>query len=405
MPFTATRFPMEELRIRHEKCQSLMAELLPQASGIIVFSRTNIYYLTGTRANGLLWLPRSGAPVLMVRKATERCRLESPLTNITSFKSYTQIPSLCADFGVPLEGNVGVEMRALTWSLAQMLESRLTEYNFIAGDAVLDMARSTKSPYEIERIQYAATMQHAALSEHILNNIAPGMNEQEIASAVWKCYFSLGHGGMLRKQQFGAEIFLGGIATGKNSLLPPTFSGMSAYKGEHPAIPHMGYAGSVWQKNTLLTIDTGFTWEGYHSDMAVTIGGGAKNALTPEAHEAHAQCYNFLEHVIQQVNSAVNMDLAALKNILHSAQSEVQQKNPHFVLYSHGVGLNMDEELLPLKVSKQDLHENSVILALHPCISIENQGTVGIKTLFTFNAKGLHSLTPLAPELPCIEDR
>ena len=40
--------PAEELSLRHARCRSLLAELAPEASGLLVFARTAVYYLSGT---------------------------------------------------------------------------------------------------------------------------------------------------------------------------------------------------------------------------------------------------------------------------------------------------------------------------------------------------------------------
>ncbi len=403
MSFTATCFPLEELQLRHKKCQGLLAKHLPEASGILVFSRTNIYYLSGTRANGLLWLPREGEPVLMVRKALERCRLESPLKHITSFKSYTNIPNICDEFKAALKGVVGAEMRGLPWSLAQMLESRLNDYTFEAADLILDHARCVKSPYEIERIRHAAKQHTSALFEHLPKAIKQGMNEQDIAKELWKIYFSLGHGGMLRKQEFGAEIFLGGIAIGDNSLLPPAFAGSTSYLGEHPSMPHMGYAGRILKKNDLLNIDTGFMWEGYHSDMAVSYAAGKRNDIPKSVHNAYKICHDTLKNIEQKISSALPAQSGELKQIIQNTQHHLQTQHPKasVIIHSHGVGLSMDESLNDINIENID-SSSSLIFTIHPCISIENLGTVGIKALYAYSASGLECLTEHPQELLCL---
>ena len=86
--------------IDHVVFGNALQTLAPAAGGILVFSRLNIYYLTGTYGQGVLWLPLSGEPVLMIRKGVNRALLESPLKNIVSFKSYSALAPLCAEAGV-----------------------------------------------------------------------------------------------------------------------------------------------------------------------------------------------------------------------------------------------------------------------------------------------------------------
>ncbi len=404
MNFTAVKFPMEQLHKRHKKCQDILGELFPQASGMLVFSRTNIYYLTGTRANGLLWLPRTGEPILMVRKAEERCRMESPLKNITSFKSYAHIPKICAEFGCALSGEVGVEMRGLSWSLANMLQERLKDFSFVAIDGVLQRARAIKSTYEMQRIQRCVDAQHKALFEYIPEHIKPGMSERHIAHLLWNEYFSLGHEGMLRKENYGNEIFLGSIAAGKNSLRVEHFEGCIGAVGEHPAMPHMGYAGTIWKDGELLNIDTGFTFEGYHSDMSVSFVGGDRAQAHQDLDIAHEQCADILESMVNQFNASpcTTSMKAQLQDV---AQRTAKERGLNeFSFHVHGVGLSMDEELDCINIP--DLEEDtSIVLAIYPRIRVHEKGIVGIKTLFSYDKTGLRSMNPVTRELQHITVR
>ena len=92
----------EELSRRYERCRRLLQQQAPDAGGMLVASRINICYLTGTLGWGLVWLPLGGEPVLMLRKGLERAVMESPLHHVVPFKSYKEVPALCAECGSPL---------------------------------------------------------------------------------------------------------------------------------------------------------------------------------------------------------------------------------------------------------------------------------------------------------------
>ncbi|WP_462325912.1 aminopeptidase P family N-terminal domain-containing protein, partial [Desulfoplanes sp.] len=69
MPFTSLeQHPLAECLSRTKRLQALLAEHLPDASGMLIFARLNIYYLTGSWVNGLVWVPREGEPILLCRK-------------------------------------------------------------------------------------------------------------------------------------------------------------------------------------------------------------------------------------------------------------------------------------------------------------------------------------------------
>ena len=89
--------PRSELELRWERCRRNLARAAPGAGGLLVFSRLNIYYFTGTMASGLFWLPLEGKPMLLCRRGQARAGLESPVEIQTSFRSFREIPSLVAD--------------------------------------------------------------------------------------------------------------------------------------------------------------------------------------------------------------------------------------------------------------------------------------------------------------------
>lgn len=84
----------QELASRWDRCRMLLKQHLPQAEGLVVFSRLNIYYFTGTFANGLFWLPLSGEPVLLCRRGFVRAKLESPLDRKSGLAMYSQAEKL-----------------------------------------------------------------------------------------------------------------------------------------------------------------------------------------------------------------------------------------------------------------------------------------------------------------------
>jgi len=93
------RIPRPELELRWERCRSLLREIAPEAGGLLVFSRLNIYYLSGIWPNGVFWLPLDGEPVLLVRRGLERARLESSCEAIASYRSFRELPDLIKDNG------------------------------------------------------------------------------------------------------------------------------------------------------------------------------------------------------------------------------------------------------------------------------------------------------------------
>ena len=113
---------------------------------MLIFSKLNIYYFTGTIVNGLLWLPLQGEPVLLCRRGLERAKLESPLQNIVPYTSYGDILKILDGLDMPLPNVAAAEMNGLTWALSMSLTKYLPTVQFISGDKILAMTRATARP-------------------------------------------------------------------------------------------------------------------------------------------------------------------------------------------------------------------------------------------------------------------
>src|SRR5690349_5744292 len=84
---------------------------------LIVVQNVDLYYLTGTTQNGVLWFPREGEPVLAVRKSLERAKMDSALRNIVPLKSYSDLPALIPNPGA----TIGLELDVLPVATYQQI--------------------------------------------------------------------------------------------------------------------------------------------------------------------------------------------------------------------------------------------------------------------------------------------
>jgi len=389
--------PKSELDIRLKRVRKLLSEHVPDAGGLLVFSRVNIYYLTGHMANGVLWVPLQGEPVLMCRRGEARARLESPMKNICSFRSYGDVPGLAADAGSPLTERTAAEMGGLPWNLSQLLTSRLPEVEFLPGDKVLTLARAVKTEWELTKMRLAGQRHSRSLQEILPGKISPGMTEYEIGIAVWEVFFSQGHQGILRMGAYGEEIFLGHVAAGESGNFPSVFNGPVGIRGMHPAAPHMGYAGSVWQQGDPLILDVGFFLEGYNSDKTQLYFSKDNGKISDDALRAHDFC------VEMQAWLSENLKPGAIPSELyrHCVQQAEKQGyaegfmalEPNKVVFlGHGIGLAIDEYPVLAKGFDAPL-ETGMTLALEPKFGIPGYGMVGVENTFEVTDTGGKCLT------------
>lgn len=396
-PFTALeRLPDAEAQRRWEHCRRLLARFAPEASGLLVFSRLNIYYLTGTLGAGLFWLPRAGKPVLLLRKGMERAALESPVPVLRPFRSYREVAGLLAGAGSPLGDMTAAEMTGLSWALADALRERLPDVRFVPGDMVLTRARAVKSAWELAKQREAGHRHRRGLREVLPRLIRPGMTEREISLLCVNAYLEMGHGGLMRMNAPGEEVFFGHIAADDSGNYPHYYNGPMGFRGAHPALPCLG-SGTVWRPGSPLTVDMAFNFEGYVTDKTQTYWAGGPESMPDTARRAYALCVEIQEAAASAMRPGVLPSRIwgdALARVADSpfAAGFMGLGGNQVPFLGHGIGLAIDEYPVVAKGFDEAL-EAGMVLALEPKIGIPGFGMVGMENTFVVEEGGSHSLT------------
>jgi Xaa-Pro aminopeptidase len=389
--------PKEELVRRHEACRHHLQAVAPGAGGLLVFSRLNIYYLTGTMGQGVLWLPLEGDPVLMIRKGVERARLESGLKNIVPFRSYSDLPGLAGDAGSPFTKTIAAIMSGLTWQLGQLLAAKLKDYSIVAGDHALTLTRSVKSEWELEIMRRCGERHHRCLYELIPARIRPGMTEREISHICWQVFFENGHQGLLRMQAHGEEAFLGHVAAGDSGNYPSSFNGPLGLRGEHPAVPVMGYAGKIWEQGEPLGLDIGFVVDGYQTDKTQVCWAGSSFDVPADVRRAQDTCMEIQARTAAMACPGATPEEIWLESVVMAekagfAEGYMGLGGNKVPFLGHGIGLNIDEYPALARGFTEPL-ECGMALALEPKIGIEGIGMVGVENTFEVTPAGAKSMT------------
>jgi len=396
-----------EFAARRRRCLQLLALHLPQAEGLLAFSRLNIYYLTGTFANGVLWLPLEGEPVLLVRRGLERARLESQLQRIASFQTYRDLQETLRLAGSPLSSKVAAETNGLSWGLGRQLAKSLPGVEFLAGDCILAMCRAVKSESELLRLRTAGARHARCLVDELPSLLRVGMSEFDIARVISDIFFAAGHQGILRMDTYGEEVFQGHIAVGDSANYPSVFNGPVGLRGVHPSVPHMGSPEVWWQLGQLLTIDNGFTMEGYQTDKTVVYWSGERRKIPARALAAHDFCIGLQRDIAKRLRpGAMPAEIwryaagSAEKAGWHEGFMALGGNKVRFV--GHGIGLAVDE--YPALADKFDQPlEEGMVLAVEPKIGLPGVGMVGVENTFEVTPAGGRSLTGDRFDIICIE--
>lgn len=395
--FTALeQIPEAELAGRHARCREFLARLAPEAGGMLVCSRVEIYYLTGTLASGLFWLPLSGEPVLLTRRGAERARLESPLRLITSFRSYRELAGMCAEAGSPLSPCIAVDKAGFSWSMGELLQKYLPGTRFTSCDLALRKARAVKSEWELRKLRLCGERHRAALEESLPEWLSPGMTELEIARLVHGIFYERGNGVVTRMYAHGEENH-GLLAVGDSGLYPTYYNGPLGVRGLHPSIPYLGDAGTVWRPHTLLTVDVGFTVEGYNTDKTQVYWSGDAASLPQPLITAHAACEEVYRHCAERLRPGLapsQLWREALGMMERAGQAEgfMGMGGNKVAFLGHGTGLTVDD--LPVFAAGFDEPlEEGMVVAVEPKVAIPGIGLTGVENTFEITAQGARSLS------------
>lgn len=398
--------PAAELEKRRERCLSLLGAMQPEAGGLLVFSRVSIYYLAGTLANGVFWLPRNGDPLLLLRKGLDRARQESPDTQAVLFRSFKELAGLAGQHNAPLGQCVAAEQNALPWNMADRLVHALPDMRFVAGDAVLSKARAVKTPWELERMQ-AAGAAHAKAAEEILpHRMEPGMTELEIARMVSDVFIEQGSCGLTRMNAAGEEMFLGYVSSGENGNYPTFYNGPLGCRGIHPAAPYLGCAHSVWKEGDILTIDAGFCHEGYNSDKTLTYFAGCGDDIPAAAAKAHEVCRRIELMTAEKlrpgaVPAALYEAALAYADEQGFAQGFMGLGQNKVPFLGHGIGLCIDEWPVLARRFAEPL-EAGMTLAIEPKIGLPGIGMVGTENTWQVSEDGGLCLSGSVADIICV---
>lgn len=384
-----------EISLRLENLRRELEIGLPNADGILVTSPVSLYYFSGTIPAGLMWIPREGQPVLLVRRGLKRWYDESPLTNICIFRSFSEIPGLCAECGSPLGNRIAVDMQGISWAQAQLLTSRLSEYTFFSGDKIVMRTRMVKTPYEISLMRQCGAIHNHCLREVLPERIHAGMTEYEISETLVHVYLKNGIVPEYRTIS-GEDALLGTVSVGSSALYPTGFDGPVGTAGFHPSAPFWGSSHNVWHNNQILTVDTLCRLKGYHSDKTVIFWAG--NQSIPEiVLQAHNCCLEIQTHAADCLKEgAIPSALwhEAKKIAAHAGFADgfmgVGSEQVRFL--GHGIGLVINEP--PVLANKFDEPlQDGMCIALEPKIALPGIGMVGVENTYLVRREGCENLS------------
>lgn len=340
---------LTSLKNRVEFLKSLLE--VKGADGFFINNLLNVFYLTGFTGSSGYVLIRKDKNYFFTdfRYMLQSKKEVSDLFKIVIINKFEEIFDYLKG-----EKRVLCEKESLTLDLYEELKKKKLKIKPIRSP-VLDL-RVFKNEEEIEKIRKAQKFSEKVLKK-ALSLLKPDKTK-EIELALEIEY-------EMRKNGFQVAF--------------PTI----VASGKHSALPHAKPRNVTIKNNSILLIDMGSVYKGYHSDMTRTFWVG--NNPPDWFKEIYEITLNALFMVEQNIKTGMNVKDA--DNIARSYITErgYGEKFGHGL--GHGVGIEIHEKP-SLSPRGKEIIDKGMVFTIEPGIYLENKGGVRIEDLVFINKKG-----------------
>lgn len=390
------RVPLLELQGRMNRFRKRMDLYYPDWNWVIIFSKVNQYYFTGTMQDGMLIIPNDDEPVFWVRRSYERALDESYFPDIRPMRSYSDAASSISKVPDVLYTETGI----VPYAMLQRLQKYIPFRQIKSADNAIMSVRAVKSGYELGIIKKAGRIHQRILEQRVPELLEEGMSESDLAIRLFNVLMEEGHHGFARFGMFDTHLGIGQLGFGESSLYPTYFDGPGGNYGMSPAMPFWGSKERRLKKGDLVFVDVTFGLDGYHTDKTMNYMFGAP--IADEAVEVHQRCIELQRKAASLlVPGAVPADI--YNEIIKELDAEFLE---HFMGYGnqkvrfigHGVGLQIDEAPVIAAGFTEPLEENMVI-ALEPKRGVPGIGLMGTENTWLVTSEGGRSITGDSPGL------
>ncbi|MEW6220988.1 MAG: Xaa-Pro peptidase family protein [Thermodesulfobacteriota bacterium] len=380
--------PHEEIHGRLDRLRHRLAAA--DLDGALLSFAVDVFYYSGTRPNGVLWVPAAGEPVLLVRKGLARAREDSPLADIRPFPPSRELMEVLGGSA----RRIGLPFDVLPVQVFELYRHLLPGCSFADLSAANRELRSVKSAWELEQLR-AGGRRQGEIFALLPAIIRPGMRELDVAAELECRLRKAGLAGYLRIRGFNQELTGGLVAAGAGAARPGCFDGPVTGAGVWTAAPY-GPSCAVIMPGQPVLVDYGGFWNGYITDMSRLFAIGP---LAPDLMRAFQVALAIQDWIAQRLRPGqVPEDLyqGALAMAAEAGLADRFMGPPgeaaRFV--GHGVGLELDELPVLAPRFREPLRAGQT-LAVEPKFLFPGQGVVGIENTFAVSEAGGERLTIL----------
>jgi Xaa-Pro aminopeptidase len=365
--------------------------------GALLLQAVDVLWLTGTRQNAALWVPREGEATLLVRKSLERARAESPLARVLPFPPSRELAGI-----IGAGRRLGLTFDVVPVAAQQFWSKALPGVAWTDLSMPVRQARSVKSPWELERMRDTAALLSGVLRE-LPSFLRPGMRELDLSAELEIRMRRAGNQGSPRVRGFNQEFFMGLALAGDSAAAPSYFDGPVTGRGLSASSP-LGASVAPIERDQPVLLDYTAILEGYLTDMTRMAVCGA---LAPELRRAFDVARAIQDEVAAALRpGAVPSRLYALAR----ERAEAAGLGTFFMgppgaqarFVGHGIGLELDE--VPVLAPGFDAPiQAGMTFAIEPKFVFPGQGVVGIENTFAVGEDGGLRLSDLSDDLLTVD--
>jgi Xaa-Pro dipeptidase len=361
---------------------------------LLVLQKMDLYYLSGTTQDGLLFISLEGKPLLMIRRELERARLESPLKEIVGLKSTRDLPSLIRSHWGRLPQVLGLPMDVLPVRDYLRYQDLFPDTKLIDTSSVMRDTRKIKSPFEIELMRAGAEIGRKVYQE-AKEILKEGMTEIAFGGLLEATAKRHGHEGLLRVRSLNYEAYswhvLSGLSGGIVSQSDSPMGGL----GLSPAFP-VGASLRVMEAHEPILVDFGICYHGYQVDETRMFSIGKMGKKFSDAYKA---CLEIHDAVLDGIRPDADCEALFQKSIqiaekLGYSDSYLGPSGLQTRFIAHGIGLELNEPPFLAQGHNYPL-EKGMTFALEPKIVFPGEGSVGFENTVVVTEGGYEVLTQL----------
>jgi Xaa-Pro dipeptidase len=381
--------PKSEIDSRIKTLQSQMGEM----DGALLFHAVDMCYFSGTAQDGLVYIPRDGEPVVMMKRSLERAVQESPL----EVRPLKNMRNLKSDLGISAKARVGLEMDVLPCSFYFKVDRALEDAKFVDVAEKIKHIRSVKSEFEVSLIKEAARILEAGFSS-VPDFLEEGMKEVDLICRIESVMRSLGHQGSLRFRRFNSIVPLGHVMCGAEAAFPSFLASPSGGRGTSLIFPQ-GAGFAKIKRNEPVFVDCVGIYNGYIADATRIFSLGKLESGLEDAYQAACQ----IEEAVaaKLVAGRTGRELFELSETTGETLGYLDflggTNGNKCGFVGHGVGLELDE--YPVIGPLDHVVQSSMTIAIEPKIIYPDKGVLGIEDTFLTTPGGAVCLTNMPREI------